>query len=330
MKKFIFIVFGAVFMTLLPDVSSEDIFLGAIRGLDNSKLGATHGLNNSKVDATRGLNNSKVDATRGLKNSKADATLGLNNSKLGAAKMEKSISNRNGIQEHYETSSSYGQNSDGKCVMRVVEVRNGVKNEKEIPIDCEKAKAEIQENGEKTRREIEEQARKLREEHEKIMAAHWEAMRNMEREHENQFKMVRQPDDSSGADGIFGKIHNEHSNSGQFGAGASSSFMSNKNGIVERHDSSMTYGQKPDGSCFKKVVENYNGREEVKEYPMDCARAKGEIRANSEQTHRKIEAHSRTIKDEHDEIMRNHMLSIRRMEEEISNRMGHHFSRFHH
>uniref|UniRef100_A0A1B6KP72 Uncharacterized protein n=1 Tax=Graphocephala atropunctata TaxID=36148 RepID=A0A1B6KP72_9HEMI len=144
------------------------------------------------------------------------------------------------------------------------------------------------------------------------------------------FIMVLQPYDSFGADSIFGTIYNEHSNSEQFGAGASKSYMINNNGKMERHDSSTTYGQKPDGSCFKRVVENHNGKEEVKEYPIDCERAKAEIQANSEQTRRKIEAQSRKMKDQHDEFMRNHMHSIRRMDEEISNRMGHHFSRFHH
>ncbi|KAG8296110.1 hypothetical protein J6590_064526 [Homalodisca vitripennis] len=120
--------------------------------------------------------------------------------------------------------------------------------------------------------------------------------------------MVLQPDSSSGSNIILGSFHGR--SDGHFGAGASECHYTNNNGIEDHYKAFTTYEQRPDGSCVKRVVEDHNGREEVREYPMDCEKAKAEIRENSERTHRVLSQH-------HDKMMKEHRRATKRLQDEI-------------
>ncbi|KAG8296112.1 hypothetical protein J6590_064528 [Homalodisca vitripennis] len=96
----------------------------------------------------------------------------------------------------------------------------------------------------------------------------------------------------------------------QWSAHAMESHHSNNNGIEDNYKSYSAVEQRPDGSCVKKVMESRNGREEVNEYPMDCERAKMEVKENNEQTQQAVEAHSRKMDEYHRKMMEEHRRQI--------------------
>uniref|UniRef100_A0A1B6EP75 Uncharacterized protein n=2 Tax=Cuerna arida TaxID=1464854 RepID=A0A1B6EP75_9HEMI len=165
-------------------------------------------------------------------------------------------------------------------------------------------------SNEKTQQAIEEQGRKMMEEHKKMMNEHW-GFENKESDPEEDLKMF-QLDNSSGSNTILGSL--DGSKDGQWTSHAMESHHSNNNGIEDNFKTYSVIEQRPDGSCVKRVAENRNGREEVKEYPMDCERAKMEVKKNNEKTQQVVEAQSRKMDEYHTKMMEEHR---RRIDEQI-------------
>ncbi|KAG8296114.1 hypothetical protein J6590_064530 [Homalodisca vitripennis] len=115
--------------------------------------------------------------------------------------------------------------------------------------------------------------------------------------------MILKSDGSTG-DLFLDSIHG--TNDSKFGATLSETHISNNNGIQEQHGSSITYGQKSDGSCVERVKSSKNGETKVTELPVECEKVQAEIQKNNEKTQQAIEEQARKLLEEHEKMMEEH------------------------